>query len=103
MLTEIVPKPHDEVNILNFIFMVFIKTKSKRKNVMTALVMTLLMIGGVMLESSLFQKEHSEDCSCLTVTSTQVRQQEAAMFGWGKCRNGEQTKRFALHITSEIS
>ncbi|MBC6399948.1 MAG: hypothetical protein GDA42_03690 [Ekhidna sp.] len=56
--------------------------------------MTLLVVGGILLENSMSRKEQLEDCSCVAVASTQIRQQEAGMFGWGKCKNGVQKKKF---------
>ena len=52
MLMGIVPKPHNEVNILNFVYMVFINAKSKRKNVMIAILLSLLMLGAALLDAN---------------------------------------------------
>ena len=51
------------------------------------------MVGGIFLESALSEKSQVADCACpdeIQVTT----QQEATMFGWGKCKNGVRKKKF---------
>ncbi|MDE0471912.1 MAG: hypothetical protein OXH57_08220 [Ekhidna sp.] len=86
MLTGIVPKPRDEVNILNLIIMFFITTKSKRKNVIVALGLTLLMAGGVSLESKL-SEQSKFDCM------DQINNQKDAGWFFG-CHKNEKKNRW---------
>ena len=58
--------------------MFIIKSKSKRKNVIAALVMSLIMAGGVVLDTQLSKKEPLSDCSC--TEQIQVQQKEAGWF-----------------------
>jgi len=54
--------------------------------------MTLVMVGGIVLDTQQSEKELLSDCSC--TEQIQVQQQEARMFGWGRCKNGVQKKKF---------
>ena len=73
--------------------MFFVKSKSRRRNVITALIMTLILSGGIMLDTQLSQKEPLSDCSCTEQIQIQ-QQQEAGMFGWGKCKDGVKKRKF---------
>ena len=73
--------------------MFFVKSKSRRRNVITALIMTLILSGGIMLDTQLSKKEPLSDCSC--TEQIQVQQQEAGWFFGRHCnKKGRLKKRF---------
>ena len=76
--------------------MFFVKSKSRRRNVITALIMTLILSGGIMLDTQLSQKEPSSDCSCTELI--QVPQKEAGWF-WGKHKTKKGTVYRVFGIT----
>ena len=67
--------------------MFFVKEKSKRKNVITCLTVLLLMVGGILLESTLSEKSQVADCACPGETQI-TTQQEAGWFFGKHCKNG---------------
>ena len=88
-----------EVNDLNFKAMFFVKTKSKRKNVITYLTITLLMVGGIFLESALSEKSQVADCAC--PDEIQVTTQREAGWFWGQhnTENGCVRRMFGITIS----
>ena len=65
--------------------MFFVKSKSRRRNIIAALAMTLFMAVGVVLDTQLSQKEPLSDCSC--TEQIQVQQQQQAGWFFGKHKN----------------
>ena len=74
--------------------MFFVKSKSRRRNVITALIMTLILSGGIMLDTQLSQKEPSSDCSCTELI--QVQQQQEAGWFFGKHCNKKGVEKFRV-------
>ena len=83
--------------------MFIIKSKNKRKNLITALAMLLFVVGGVVLDTQLSKKEPLSDCSC--TEQIQVQQQREAGWFFGKHKNSNtgmcETRFFGFTIKSE--
>ena len=85
------------VNTLNFKLMFFVKTKSKRKNVITYLTVLLLMVGGILLESTLSEKSQIADCACPDETQVNMQQEAGWFFGRHKTSRGTATVFLVSH------